>query len=216
MNNQPTGNAPSDAELVASLRAGDEAAFTELVERLQPSMVRIAMIYTPSQAVAEEVAQETWIAVLKGLDRFEGRSSLKTWIFTILTNRAKTRAQREGRYVPLELNDEFESEPTVDPSRFYASDTPNANHHWTPEGTPHPWDSIPEEHLLSEETQAQIMQAIDALPHNQREVIRLRDVEGLSSSEVCNILSISETNQRVLLHRARARVRQALENYLAE
>lgn len=210
----PTTNA--DAELVMALRNGDEAAFTALVDQLSASMVRIAMIYVRDQPTAEEVVQETWIAVLRGLDRFEGRSSLKTWIFTILTNRAKTRAQREGRYVPLEISDEFENEPTVSPDRFRPPDSPIAPSHWTPDGAPHSWESIPEDRLLSLETREQIMQAIDALPANQREVIRLRDVEGLSSSEVCNILAISETNQRVLLHRARSRVRRALETYLAE
>lgn len=213
--NHPIPNASADAALVAALRAGDETAFTTLVDQLSPSMVRIAMIYVRDQPTAEEVVQETWIAVLRGLDRFEGRSSLKTWIFTILTNRAKTRAQREGRYVPLEISDDFENEPAVSPDRFHAPDSATPNH-WSPEGAPHSWESIPEDRLLSLETRAQIMQAIDMLPPNQREVIRLRDVEGFSSGEVCNILAISETNQRVLLHRARSRVRRALEAYLAE
>lgn len=179
-------------------------------------MVRIAMMYVNTQALAEEVVQETWIAVLRGLARFEGRSSLKTWIFTILTNRAKTRAQREGRYVPLDISEELEFEPAVTPERFGSPDDPQWSHHWLPGTAPQSWASIPEDNLLSQETLAYIMGAINTLPPNQREVIRLRDVEGFSSAEACNILSISETNQRVLLHRARARVRRALEDYLTD
>ena len=205
----------ADVKLIVALRAGDDDAFTSLVNMHYTSMVRIALMYVNDQAVAEEVVQETWIAVLRGLDRFEGRSSLKTWIFTILTNRAKTRAQREGRYVPLELNEETEFEPSVSPERFGAPDDPRWHFHWLPDSMPQDWTSIPEDRLLSEETLSYIMKAIDALPPNQREVIRLRDVEGFSSTEACNVLSISETNQRVLLHRARSRVRQALEDYLA-
>lgn len=202
-----------ELQLLAALRAGDEMAFTELVERHHNAMVRIAMMYVKEQAIAEEVAQETWVAVLKGLDRFEGRSSLKTWLFTILTNRAKTRATREGRYVPLELDEDSDDEAAVSLDRFHPSADSNSQH-WSPSGKPQSWESIPETRLLSLETIHLIMQAIDALPTNQRQVIRLRDMEGFSSAEICNILNISETNQRVLLHRARGRVRQALETYL--
>jgi RNA polymerase sigma-70 factor (ECF subfamily) len=204
----------ADLKQIERLKAGDEEAFSLLVEHYYASMVRIAMIYVPSQEIAEDVVQETWVAVLKGLDRFEGRSSLKTWIFTILTNRAKTRAQRESRYVPLELPDEQDVEPAVPAERFRPGDAPEWANHWWPEMEPKNWDSVPEAHLLSQETLSSIMQAIAALPPNQREVIRLRDVEGFSSTEVCNILSLSETNQRVLLHRARSRVRLALETYM--
>ncbi len=211
---QASGYGAAEIQLIQALRAGDEAAFTTLVEGHYASMVRIAMIYVPTQQVAEEVVQETWIAVLKGLDNFEGRSSLKTWIFTILTNRAKTRAQREGRYVPLELPDEQDFEPAVTPDRFRPADDPQWPHHWWPDQKPQTWDNIPENHLLSSETHHYIMEAIEALPANQREVIRLRDVEGFSAAEVCNIMSLTETNQRVLLHRARSRVRKALESYL--
>ncbi len=206
----------ADMSLVEALRNGDEDAFNGLVEQYYASMVRIAMIYVPSQEIAEEVVQETWIAVLKGLDRFEGRSSLKTWIFTILTNRAKTRAQREGRYVPLDLSDDSEAEPAVPADRFRPADDPNYPGHWLPDQKPQNWESVPEAHLLSSETMMLIAQAIQNLPPNQREVIRLRDVEGFSSAEVCNILMLSETNQRVLLHRARSRVRRALEDYMAD
>jgi len=200
-----------DTRLLAALRDGDEAAFTQLVEQHYASMVRIAMIYVADQAIAEDVVQETWIGVLRGLGRFEGRSSLKTWIFTILTNRAKTRAQREGRYVPLTPaweSDGEDDEPIVTPERFSTSG------HWSDDQRPDQWDTLPEDRLLSQETLDVIAMAIAGLPPNQRQVIRLRDVEGWSSSEVCNILDISETNQRVLLHRARAKVRQALEGYL--
>lgn len=202
----------SEASLIEALRNGDEAAFTALVEQYYSSMVRIAMIYVPDQAIAEDVVQETWIGVLRGLDRFEGRSSLKTWIFTILTNRAKTRAQRESRYVPLSTawDDEADgSEPVITPERF------SNEGHWSADDRPDNWDAIPEDRLLSQETLALIHQAIDELPAGQREVIRLRDIEGWSSAEVCNVLDISETNQRVLLHRARSKVRRALEQYLA-
>lgn len=213
---QPSSSLSSaDASLIQALRAGDEDAFTGLVEQYFASMVRIAMIYVSDQAVAEEVVQDTWIAVLRGLERFEGRSSLKTWIFTILTNRAKTRAQREGRYVPLDISDDREFEPAVPSERFRpAEDGPDADH-WYWENRPASWETIPEDHLLSRETLTFITKAIESLPHNQCEVIRLRDVEGFSSSEVCNILGLSETNQRVLLHRARARVRNILEDYLS-
>jgi RNA polymerase sigma-70 factor (ECF subfamily) len=213
---RPVIASAADGSLVESLRNGEEDAFNALVEQYYTSMVRIAMIYVPSQEIAEDVVQETWIAVLKGLDRFEGRSSLKTWIYTILTNRAKTRAQREGRYVPLDLSDDSDSEPAVPTERFRPIDDPNYPNHWLPDLKPQSWENVPEAHLLSSETLTLITQAINMLPPNQREVIRLRDVEGFSSMEVCNILSLSETNQRVLLHRARSRVRAALEKYLAD
>jgi RNA polymerase sigma-70 factor, ECF subfamily len=206
----------ADFKRVEALRSGDETAFTALVEMYYASMVRIAMIYVPSEEIAEDVVQETWIAVLKGLDRFEGHSSLKTWVFTILTNRAKTRAQREGRYVPLDLSEEPDFEAAVPAERFRPPDAPQWAGHWLPDQRPESWESVPEDHLLSEETHLTIMRAIDRLAPNQREVIRLRDVEGFTSAEVCNILSLSETNQRVLLHRARSKVRRALEGYLAD
>ena len=191
-------------------------AFQMLVERYSPSMLRIAMLYTPTRAVAEDVVQETWLGVLQGLDRFEGRSSLKTWIFRILTNRAKTRGQRERRSIPFSSFADAEaegSEPAVDPSRF-TGESDRYPHEWA--SPPASWNDVPEDRLLSVETLQKVSEAIARLPDAQRTVITLRDVEGWGSVEVCNFLDISETNQRVLLHRARAKVRRALEDYLAE
>jgi RNA polymerase sigma-70 factor (ECF subfamily) len=208
---------PEDTQLVQRLRDGDESAFELLLERYQASMVNVALLYVRERATAEDVVQETWVGVLQGLSRFEGRSSLKTWIFSILVNRAKTRAQREGRYVPISEfgnPDAESSEPSVSPERFNPEDHPKWPHHWTSAAMPHSWDEIPEEHLLSQETRDVIRRAIESLPPNQREVITLRDVQEWASGEVCNVLGISETNQRVLLHRARSKVRQALEQYL--
>jgi RNA polymerase sigma-70 factor (ECF subfamily) len=205
--------AASDPDELGALRAGDEAAYLALVRRHNASMVRVAQIYVGSRAVAEEVAQEAWVAVLNGLDRFEGRSSLKTWLFRIVTNLAKTRAVREGRTIPFSAlrTPENVPEPAVEPGRFRAADDPRWPGHWAVK--PQEW---PEERLLAGETLAVVAAAIEALPANQRAVITLRDVEGWSSDEVCNALELSETNQRVLLHRARAKVRKALEGHLDE
>jgi RNA polymerase sigma-70 factor (ECF subfamily) len=151
--------------------------------------------------------------VLQGLDRFEGRSSLKTWLFTILTNKAKTRSQRENRtFTSTDLEETESNSPTVDPGRFNDPNTGKWPDHWA--DPPVSWAGIPEETLLSQETLQLTRQAIDALPEVQRIVITLRDMHELFSEEVCNVLGVSETNQRVLLHRARAKVRQALEDYL--
>ena len=201
---------PDETKLLAALRDGDEAAFRELVSMYHSSLLRVAQIYVSSRAQAEEVVQETWLAVLQGLDRFEGRSSLKTWIFSILANRAKTRAVRERRTIPFSaLNPERVPEPAVDPERFRDAEDPRWPGHWA--SPPQPW---PDDKLVAAETRGKLAGAIDALPGNQRAVISLRDLEGWSSEEVCNALGISETNQRVLLHRARAKVRTALEEYL--
>ncbi|MGZ4333325.1 MAG: RNA polymerase sigma factor [Gaiellaceae bacterium] len=202
----------TDEQLVAALRAGDEAAFRTVVREWHSSLLRVAQIFTPSRAVAEEVVQETWLRVLGALDRFEGRSSLKTWVFRILVNTAKTRAQREGRTIPFSAlqNASRVPEAAVEPERFLPDDHP---HH--PGGWAVPPHELPEDRLLAAETRERIAAAIDALPASQRAVISLRDVEGWSSDEVRNALDISEVNQRVLLHRARARVRRALEDYLA-
>jgi RNA polymerase sigma-70 factor, ECF subfamily len=203
----------AEAQLLEALRAGDEAAFTQLVREYQPSLVRVARIYVPTQAAAEEVAAETWLAVLNGLDRFEGRSSLKTWIFRILTNIAKTRGQREGRTLPFSAleNPGRVPEAALDADRFLDPEHPRWPGHWAVR--PEPW---PEDALVAAETQAVVAEAIEALPPAQRAVISLRDVEGWSSEEVRNALELSETNQRVLLHRARSKVRRALESYLGE
>ena len=189
-------------------------AFAELVDRYNASLLRLATTFVRDRAVAEEVVQETWLAVLRGIDRFEGRSSLRTWIYRILTNTAKTRAQREARSIPFaSLGGGGEDEPSVDPDRFLPADDAHWAGHWA--SYPRRWDDVPEARLLGGETQEVIRQAIDKLPYNQGEVIRLRDVEGFTSAEVCELLSISEANQRVLLHRARTKVRAALEGYLA-
>jgi RNA polymerase sigma-70 factor (ECF subfamily) len=199
--------------LLNLLRQRDETAFTQLVDQYHTSLVRLARIYVQDTTTAEEVAQETWLAVLHGLDRFEGRSSLKTWIFTILTNKAKTRSQRENRMLSYtDLEESLKAEPTVDPERFKGPSADKNPGHWA--AAPDSWSGIPEDKFLSGETMNLIRETIDALPENQRLVITLHDRDELSSQEICNILGISETNQRVLLHRARARVRQALEDYL--
>jgi RNA polymerase sigma-70 factor (ECF subfamily) len=191
-----------DAAVIAALRARDERVFAELMRMYNASLLRVALIYVATRAVAEDVVQETWIGVLNGIDRFEGRSSLKTWIFRILTNIAKTRGQREGRTVPFSA---------LDADRFLPPDHERWPGHWA--SRPEPW---PEERLLAAETRAVVERAIEQLPPAQRAVISLRDVEGWSSEEARNALGISETNQRVLLHRARSKVRQALEDYLME
>jgi RNA polymerase sigma-70 factor (ECF subfamily) len=201
---------PDETKLIEALRAGDEDAFRELVRMYNSSLLRVARIYVPTQALAEEVVAETWLAVLEGLDRFEGRSTLKTWIFRILANRAKTRAVRERRTLPLSaFEPERIQEPALGPDRFREWDDPRWPGHWAV--PPTPW---PEDQLLTGETRDKLAEAIDALPGTQRAVISLRDIEGWSAEEVCNALGLTETNQRVLLHRARAKVRKALEDYL--
>jgi RNA polymerase sigma-70 factor (ECF subfamily) len=204
---------PEDLRTVAALRAGDERVFRELVERYHASLIRVALLYVRTRAVAEEVVQDTWIGVLRSLPRFEGRSSLRTWIFRILANQARTRARREARSVPFSsLAGDDDDSPTVDPDRFLAADHPAFPGHWA--SPPQSWAARPEEELLARETRELVLAAIEALPPSQRAVISLRDVEGWSSDEVCDLLEISEGNQRVLLHRARAKVREALEEYL--
>jgi RNA polymerase sigma-70 factor, ECF subfamily len=205
----------ADLELLVALRSGDEAAFAGLVRRLHAPMLRLAMSYVSSRAVAEEVVQEAWLGVLQQLDRFEGRSSLKTWILRIVSNQAKTRAAQERRSMPLSaLRDpaaDEEPEPAVEPERFFGAGHRWAGHWVSP---PRSWEEIPEDRLLSEETRAEVERAIAALPPNQRAVISLRDVHGWTGGEVCIALGLTEVNQRVLLHRARAKVRRALEQYL--
>jgi RNA polymerase sigma-70 factor (ECF subfamily) len=202
-----------DAELLARLRDGDEAAFAELIDRYSSALLRVAMVYTASRAVAEEVVQETWLGVLRGVGRFEGRSSLKTWIFKILTNIATTRAARERRSVPfssLVEREVAEGGGSVDPDRFFPPDHDRWPGHWAL--GPTPWET-PEERLLAGETRTVILRAIEQLPAAQRSVVTLRDIEGWPSEEVCEALGVSEGNQRVLLHRARSRLRTALERH---
>lgn len=202
--------------LVSALRAGDEAAFGFLIDSYYGPLLRLAMAHVPSRAVAEEVVQETWQGVLESLPRFEGRSSLKTWMFRILTNRAKTRGQRERRYESLDSGDgpsEGGEEGWREPDRFIQSGALAG--HWST--LPSMWDeATPEKLLLSKESRALIQQAISELPPVQRQVITLRDIDELDSKEVCNILEVTETNQRVLLHRARSRVRKIIEQQLDE
>jgi RNA polymerase sigma-70 factor (ECF subfamily) len=204
--------ATDEALLIAALRRGDETAFVTLLQRYGAPMLRVAQSYVRSRAVAEEVVQETWLRVLGALERFEGRSSLKTWVFRILVNTAKTRAQREGRTIPFSALQDAARVPeaSVEPERFLPDDHP---HH--PGGWAVPPRQLPEERLLAAETRAVIEDAVERLPANQRAVVSLRDIEGWSSDEVRNALDISDVNQRVLLHRGRSRVRQALEDYLA-
>jgi RNA polymerase sigma-70 factor (ECF subfamily) len=205
----------SDSQLIAALRAGDEGAFEDLVERHHPSLVRIARLYVSSDAVAQEVAQETWLGVLNGLDSFEERASLKTWIFRILANIAKTRGMREGRTVPFSAVAGADEEgASVSPDRFIPAEAERAARHWAV--PPAVWSTEPDERLLAGEVRELIFRAIDTLPPNQRAAIVLRDVDGWSAEEVRNELGVGETNQRVLLHRARSKVRQALEDYFTD
>lgn len=200
--------AQDEATLVAALRAGDEKVFVALVRELHPSMLRVASLFVSSRALAEEVVQETWLGVLKGLAAFEGRSSLRRWVFGILTNCAKARGTREARSVPFSSigTQENEDEPVVDPSRFLPADHPRWPGHWS--APPVAWA---DEKLIQQESLQAAQRAIDQLPRSQREVIVLRDVEGWESDEVCELLGLTEVNQRVLLHRARSKVRAALE-----
>jgi RNA polymerase sigma-70 factor, ECF subfamily len=204
-----TSATTKDAELVAALLRKDERAFVDLVTRFQGSMKRIARMYVPTDALADEVVQEAWEGVLKGLPRFEGRSSLSTWIFRILTNVAKTRGARERRTVPFAALAGAEG-ASVDEARFHGEDAAWPGHWSTP---PRAWES-PERRLGSLEARGELRAAIGALPSNQQAVLALRDVEGLSGEEVCGLLDLTPANQRVILHRARSRVRADLERYL--
>ena len=205
----------ADAEVVARLRAGDEQAFLSLVERHGPAMLRFASRHLPA-AAAEDVVQDTWIGVLQGVGRFEERSALRTWIFSILMNRIRTQAERERRTLPFSaLADETANpEPALPPERYLGADHPESPYHWA--APPKSWGGSPEDRLLSAEVRAEIQHAIDALPPGQREVITLSDVEGWTAAEVGDLLRITPVNQRVLLHRARSKVRHALERYFEE
>jgi RNA polymerase sigma-70 factor (ECF subfamily) len=203
--------------LLTLLHAGDEKGFAELVDRYGAGMLRFARMYAGDEALAEDCVQDAWLGVLRGIDRFERRSSLRTWIFRILLNRLRTRLQREGRFVSLSFLDDLEHadrEAAVEGSRFLPLDHPRWPRHW--KHPPVPWNASPEEVLLAKEVHDLVARALDALPQGQRQVMTLRDVEGWGSAEVCELLGLTEANQRVLLHRARARVRRALENHFTE
>jgi RNA polymerase sigma-70 factor, ECF subfamily len=199
----------SEAGLLSRLRAGDERAFEALVARHYATMLAVAMTYVKGHAVAEDVVQETWLAVIEGLERFEGRASLRTWILAILVNKAKTRGVREARTIPFTALES--DEPAVPGERFRGPDGPSPG--WWRE-PPRAWHAAPDAVAQDRETLKVVVRAIGELPPAQRAVIRMRDVEGYSADEVCAALDVSHGNQRVLLHRARSRVRLALEGQL--
>lgn len=204
-----------DADAVAALRRGDEAVFADLVDRWGPAMLRLARVHVPSHAIAEEVVQETWLAVLRGLPGFEGRSSLHGWVFAILLNLARTRGKREHRVVPFaalrERFDERRGEPAVAPERF--QDRHGERPGWW--ATPPAHWADPAEQLETAEARTALLSAVAGLPPRQREVLVLRDILGMPAEEASSVLGVSEGNQRVLLHRARSRVRTTLESQLA-
>lgn len=193
-----------ESDLVARLQAGDEQAFVTLVDRYHAPLLRLATTFVPSRAVAEEVVQDTWLGVVRGVERFEGRSSLKTWLFRILVNRARTAGVRERRETPADLADE----PAVPPERF------DRGGGWS--SPPTPWDDDAEDRILARQTAAKVSRHLNLLPERQRQVVVMRDFEGLPAAEVCTLLGLSEANQRVLLHRGRARLRNMLERELGK
>jgi len=201
---------PPDGELVARLRAGDEAAFGLVLDRWSPGMLRLARSFVSTADSAAECVQDAWLAVLEGIDRFEGRSALRTWVYRILVNTAKRRGAREGRSVPWSSVGPGEG-PTVDPARFQGPGEPYPGH-WRE--FPAPWPG-PEDATLAAEVRAEVAAAVAGLPERQRVVLTLRDVQGYAADEVCSILEITPAYQRVLLHRARAYVRGRLEDYHA-
>ena len=197
-----------DDVLVDALRRGDQSAFEWMIDRYTPSLRRLARSYVSTDAVADEAVQETWLAVLTGIDRFEQRASLKTWLHRVLVNVARSRGVKEHRSIPFaSLGSDLDDEPAVPADRFQASAARHPGHWAAP---PTPWDEDPHGRLAAAETLAVVGAAISRLAPAQQTVIRLRDIEGWSADEVCNALTISETNQRVLLHRARSKVREAL------
>ena len=199
----------NEADLVAALQAGDDNAFRHLVESLHAPLVRMARMYV-HEALAEEVVQDTWLAVARSADSFEGRASLKTWVFRIMLNKVRTMAKRESKVVPYaSVGPAVDARPSVPPDRLVHPDLGVG--YWP--HAPARWDTRPEEQLMAGETMTVVKGAIAKLPDAQREVITLRDIEGWTSEEVCEALGVSSVNQRVLLHRARASVRAALEEY---
>ena len=200
-----------EADLLARLRAGDERAFETLVMRHHRTMLAVARQYVSTRAVAEEVVQEAWLGVIKGIDRFEGRSSLSTWILRILVNIAKTRGVRESRSVPYAALAGPDDEVSVEADRFRGPGDQYPGGWWA---FPDDWSKLPEQALLQRETLKVVTDAIEELPPLQRSVIAMRDIQGCGPEDVCSVLEISDGNQRVLLHRARSRVRAALEKHL--
>jgi RNA polymerase sigma-70 factor, ECF subfamily len=202
-----------EAQLIDALRAGDERAFAALVDQHTPAMLRVARGYVPSREIAEEVVQEAWIAMLKGIGRFEGRSSLRTWLFAVMINIAKARGVRERRDADAAIA--AFTGGTVDPARFRGRDDPWPGH-WRQDAVPAAFPDTPEGSLLGGELVDVAKRGLDGLPERQRTVVTLRDMLGFDSAEVCELLGISAANQRVLLHRGRAAVRTVLEDYLGE
>jgi RNA polymerase sigma-70 factor, ECF subfamily len=205
--------AGDDAELLASLRAGDEAAFARIVNDWSRPMIAVARGFVSTEASAEEVVQETWLAVLKGLNRFEGRSSLRTWVYRILVNTAKTRGVKEHRTLPWSTVAGEDAGPSLDPALFQSAGDPHPGG-WRAAPASWPEDVAVEGSVLAGEVRQELRTAIDALPDRQRVVLTLRDVLGHTSEEVCELLDISQGNQRVLLHRARTALRADLASYL--
>jgi RNA polymerase sigma-70 factor (ECF subfamily) len=209
---QQTAVEVDEPELVTRLRSGDEAAFARLVDEWSPVMLHVARRYVADRQAAEDVVQDAWLGVITGLARFEGRSSLRSWTFSILINRAKTRRTRDQRVtVSATLTSPEPDLSTVDPARFQGADGRYPGH-WTSVGAPRPWEE-PEGHVVEREIGELIDQALDELPERQRLVVQMRDLHGMSSDEACAALCLTQQNQRVLLHRGRAALRAALETY---
>jgi RNA polymerase sigma-70 factor, ECF subfamily len=202
-----------ESTLIAGLRDGDETVFAQLVDQYTPSMLRVAGGYVPSHEIAEEVVQETWIALLKGIDNFEGRSSLRTWLFAVMINIAKARGVRERRDADAAIA--AYTGGTVDPARFRTGEDPWPGH-WRQGQEPSPFPDTPEGSVLGDELIDVARRELDKLSERQRIVVTLRDMLGFDSSEVCELLDVTVANQRVLLHRGRAAVRAVLEDYLED
>jgi RNA polymerase sigma-70 factor (ECF subfamily) len=209
------GGSPAQVQLLERLRAGDSSAFAELVDTWSPMLLRVARLYVSTRASAEEVVQDTWLAVIEQLDRFEGRSSLRTWVFRIMENQARSRGVRDARSLPWSSafggDATDDAGPTADPARFRGPGDrwPGG---WTPAGRPARWQPPPEDAAMAAEVRRELGMALDELPARQRTVVELRDVHGLTSDEVCERLGVSPANQRILLHRGRARLRARLED----
>ena len=203
-------NYDDDGVLVPALCLGDAAAFEWMVDRYHGSLRRLALNYVATGAIADEVVQETWLALIQGIDRFERRSTLKTWLYRVLMNKARTRGVREQRTRPFSsLDGDDLTLSGFDPDRFRPADDPEWPGHWA--APPTPWQEQPDRRLDAIDTLDRVREAVADLPPNQRQVLALRDIDGWTSEEVCNVLGLSQTNQRVLLHRARAKVRLALD-----